>query len=238
MYREIHLGRNEVCRVCIQTHQQMGTPLSTPVSIWHVGDEFAGDCWKPMFVGKPARTIEILDGQDFNDARRNGERMFFNDGSAYWRYTREIVRRLYGTEREGWKRIAFTNIIKCGNSEREDRTTKAMKVNCIDTLGVIWREIKVLKPKSVVLYTHDLCDDEIDRFEYTKEYEDVFDRHWWTQVGAKKMLWWYREFRRDGATVLRLLRTSHPERKDKDEYLNFILDWIKLAPPHSTLPRS
>lgn len=228
MYREVQLGKNETCLRCKAYHKTQNSVLSAPASLWNVGAEFEHDQYKVMFVGKPARGNPGTETEDkFLDCREVGHTLYNNVGWAYWNYTKEIATRLYGSPEEGWDRIAFTNIIKCNNSDGVDAASDQMKKYCIDELGVIWREIKVLEPRNVIFYTHWYYDDYIDRFRLGDQFRDITDRHHWIPNGRKKMSWWHREFYYKGQLVMKMLRTPHPERQQKEGFVSRITDWIK-----------
>lgn len=230
MYRDIKLGNNEICKKCKEFHESINCGLYGPASLWNVGNKYETDQYKVMFVGKPARGLPGKETDyGFLDCRECGLKLYNEKGWPYWNYTKEIAKRLYGSAEEGWNRIAFTNIIKCNNSYDVDTATYEMKKYCIDELGVIWKEIAVLKPKNVIFYTHWYYDNFIDRFMLGDHYKDITDRHHWIPNGSKKMSWWHREFYNEGQLVMRMLRTAHPERQKKEEFVNRIVDWVKAV---------
>ncbi len=155
--------------------------------------------------------------------------MYNEVGWPYWNYTKEIAKRLYGSAEEGWKRIAFSNIIKCNNSDSVDTATYEMKKYCIVELGVIWKEIEILQPKNVVFYTHWHYDDFIDKFIVGDQYKDITDRNHKIPNGLKEISWWHREFYKDEKLIMRMLRTSHPERQQKEGFVSKIVEWIKAG---------
>lgn len=228
MYREIELGNNDTCLRCKKFHERKNCGLYKPASLWNAGEKFENDQYKVMFVGKPARGLPGIETKDgFLDCREVGSELYAQKGWAYWNYTKEIARRVYGSAEEGWDRIAFTNIIKCNNSNNVDSATYEMKQYCIDELGVIWKEIQVLRPKNVIFYTHWYYDDFIDKFRPGDHYRDITDRHHLIPNGSKKMSWWCREFYHKDLLMMRMLRTSHPERQQKEGFVSHITDWIK-----------
>ncbi|MBE9501876.1 MAG: hypothetical protein KAX23_04700 [Dehalococcoidia bacterium] len=227
MYESIRLGTNPICKDCIAKHEAMGRPLYKPASIWHVGNKFEDDENKIIFVGKPARgELGMETGHGYIDTRECGEKLFFEKSWPYWSYTREIASRIYGTSEEGWEHIAFTNIVKCNNSDTTDAATTEMKENCLNKLGVLWREIEVLKPKRIIFYTHWFYDDYIDRFRFGDYYQDKASRTHTIPNGKKVVSWWHREFLHNDRVAIRFLRTSHPERQQREGFVGKIVNWI------------
>ena len=129
-----------------------------------------------------------------------------------------------------WEHIAFTNVIKCNNSDKQDTATPDMKTNCMDKLGVIWQEIETLKPKAVIFYTGWDYDDHISRFTFGDCFRDISDRTEKRPNGKKIIGWWERDFFVKETVVLRFLRTSHPERQEKQGFVEKIVQWIRGCP--------
>lgn len=228
MYADIEIGKNVICRNCIRTHERLDERLSKPISIWHVGDRFHFDRYKVLFVGKLARRSPGKQTRfGYLDSRQRGEELFFDSSWAYWSYTREIVSQLYGSPEKGWDRIAFTNLVKCNNSDSVDRATTEMKSNCINRLGVFWRELQILKPRKVIFYTHRGYDDYIEPYRTESSFRDISSRTHERRNGGKNILWWHRQFREGNRVVLEFLRTSHPERQDKAGFVNKLTRWIR-----------
>jgi hypothetical protein len=225
MYSDIAIGKNEICADCIR--KAIGAPLSKPISFWTVGNKFTDDPFKVLFVGKTARGNPGVDhGKGYLDARTVGTDLFFSSAWHYWSYTNEIVRRLYKSEAEGWQRIAFTNLVKCNNSSASDNTPPERMHNCLSRLGVFRREVEILKPKRIVFYTHWDYDEYIASFRYGETYSDVTARSATRPNGKRAIPWWHRQFYSEGRVVMEFLRTSHPERKSKEEYVSDIVGWI------------
>ena len=57
---------------------------------------------------------------------------------------------------------ALSNIVKCNDGSTTDNTTDEIRTNCMDKLGVIWKEVEILKPKRIVFFTGRNYDDFID----------------------------------------------------------------------------
>ena len=232
MYADIDVGQNHTCRKFIASERASGSRLGKPVSLLYIGDKFAEDERRVLFVGKNAVNCSELPviGGRFHDASWRDAELYRERFSAFWSYTEEIVCHLFGVGREeALRRIAFTNMVKCNHSTgevRKDTTSDSMKRHCAVDLGVIRREIAILKPKSVVFYTHNDYDNQISQFRYGHRFEDVTAQSRTVQVGEKTILWWHRRFFERDAVVLEFLRTSHPERMKKGEYVTKIAKWL------------
>lgn len=58
-------------------------------------------------------------------------------------------------------------------------------------------------------------------------YREISARSATKPNGKKRILWWNRQFAEGGKTILRFLRTSHPERQNKEGFVSAIVEWIK-----------
>jgi len=230
MYKRIKLRTNPVCKKC--------KPLNkNPVSIWQVGKKFNRDKYKLLFVGKTGRG-------DWGRTNKSGyvylnmsdiRERFLTYSNPYWSYTREIVTRIYGSPEEGWNRIAFTNIIKCTDTDTVDTTENSVKDNCILKLGVIQKEIEILKPKNVIFYTGSYYDDQIDglidNLKNSFKGENVVTlskRNLRAGSNGNRLKLYQKELlNRKGNRIMRFLITSHPERQTEERFVSNITRWIK-----------
>lgn len=57
-------------------------------------------------------------------------------------------------------------------------------------------------------------------------YKDVYDRGYSRANGNKTIAWWHRQFSNNGEVVGEFLRTSHPERQFKKDFVDKIVNWI------------
>lgn len=230
LYKELDLGKNASCLQCREKCQGKDA-ISMPISPWQIGPKYHEDPYRLLFVGKTARgEVGIETPGGYLDARPEGQRCFDEYKRwPYWGYTSELLARLFGNPNEGWERIAFTNLIKCNASSKQDCTTQQMKENCLKNLGVAWREIQILAPRQIIFYTGWTYDDYI--VEWSKTIGNrIVDRSGRDHIepnGKRSIPWWHREIYADDKLVLRFLRTGHPERKNKEDYLNSLLNWIK-----------
>lgn len=212
MYEKINIGKSALCQKC----REQNADLSQPVSIWQVGDEYFESEYKILFAGKVARGTPGEICGDFMDATERADELYQNAGWAYWNYTKTIAERIYNEN--AWEKIAFTNMVKCNNSDTIDTTTDSMRDFC---LSVLKEEIKILKPKNIVFYTKGY-DNQIEKLFDTvldSETEEVF-------IGKKKMSSWTFRGMIDN-NLSRVIRVGHPERMKKEDYVNHIVNFIK-----------
>jgi hypothetical protein len=151
---DLHLLENPVCKEC-------DAQLRHPLLPWVVGPRFNESTERILFVGKPHRGTP---GVKLTSGLINPSDMvleLWNEKWPYWSYTREVAEKLYGSDAINF--IAFTNLIKCtnvgaddGESTAMDKTTYSMAECCVLKLGVIWKEIELIKPRTLVFYTYGL----------------------------------------------------------------------------------
>ena len=116
MYDRIEMGKHSVCKAC----QEANVNLTKPVSFWFVGEKYYNSQYRVLFVGKNARgKVGSLVNDYYNSTLIASS--LWQKSWPYWSYTRAISESLYGTEDGDY--IAFTNIIKCNNSDTVDTTT-------------------------------------------------------------------------------------------------------------------
>ena len=125
MYERIGMGTCPSCRSC---HGAI-TNLSPPITAWGVGNNFCNERKKILFVGKNARGYfpKPMNG-NFHEVFNDG-RQLWQGSWAYWSYTREITKKIFGDD--SFEHIAFTNLVKCNDSPDKDTTTDSIKSNCI-----------------------------------------------------------------------------------------------------------
>ena len=234
MYRKIKIGKNDICLKCREENKKESSNLSTPLSYWIVGEKFHEDPHKILFVGKTARGNEeeigaVIDGL-FRDGTQTGEELFREKGWAYWKYTRDIVLKNYENVDDPLKHIAFTNLIKCNNSDTVDRTLFSTKHFCLDELQVFWKELEIIDPKKVIFYTGWEYDNFISDHlcNLRLNFEDITNRYYKVEIGKKQMPWWHRIIYDDGSNEKwEFLRIGHPERMKEEDYVNKVYEWIK-----------
>ena len=202
-YNKINLGQNDICRKCNESNNS--SSFSKPISIWKVGKEFNTETNRILFVGKVHRgdleyepTINYL----FKDSTKRGDYLLRESSWAYWSYTREIIKTIYGSFENGKEKIAFTNLIKCNKSLSIDKTTDFTKKSCLSDLKVIWKEIEILRPTKIIFYSHTDYDKYLLDFKPSEFFKDITNEHNKERIGAKYMPWWERVFFDQNESVL------------------------------------
>jgi len=222
---------NEYCKIC-----QRNKNLAGPISFFHVGSEFKKDKYKIVFVGKNT----WYNKNNYEEARY--KRRCFADGrefgrdsikepiSSYWNYIKNITEKLYAEDISiGMERIAITNIFKCNTSAEKDDssdiTPHDIRQNCIN-FGIFEKEIQIMKPKHIIFLTGKQYDKEIGNFNFGCS--KIIDGRK-TRFDNGKIVRWPRKLYRNGKLKYAVLRTSHPERKNKKVFTRNIIDWIKTT---------
>ena len=146
MYKSKDIGKNEVCALC----KKYNKDLSDPLGIYFVGDNYENEKMKLLFVGKNSRGL-FKDCDRFNeiiiDATKVAREKLWNESWAYWSYTKEISKLIFGDDTPN--HIAITNLLKCNNTDDNDDTTDDMKQNCISKQHIIKDEIEILNDQSI-----------------------------------------------------------------------------------------
>lgn len=227
-YKNLNLGKNPICERCIESNNS--SFFSKPISVWKIGDDFQNESNKILFVGKVHRGANLgpMINDLFQDATKVGNNLLEYNSWAYWSYTREIIKSVHGNIKEGKEKIAFTNLIKCNNSQTTDETTEFTKKSCLSDLKVVWNEIKILKPNKIIFYTNTDYDNYILNYKPSENFKDLTDRHKKIKIGAKYMPWWNRVFYDENRNVItEFLRVGHPERLKKAEFVSKLANWAK-----------
>lgn len=227
-YNEIKVGQNVICKKCIETNNK--SFFSKPISVWKVGSEYKNQLNKILFVGKVHRGSNLgpmVNGL-FQNATKIGNNLLIHNSWAYWGYTREIIKEVYGDIKTGKEKIAFTNLVKCNNSHTVDETIEFTKDSCLSKLKVVWKEIEILKPDKIIFYTNTDYDNYISNYKPSDNFVDIENRYKKIKIGAKQMPYWNRVFFDDkGEVITEFLRVGHPERLKKDEFVSKISSWAK-----------
>jgi hypothetical protein len=217
---------NQVCARC-------DARLKHPLLPWQIGKDYGTDPYRVIFVGKPHRgTPGAITTSGIIDGSKCAEEYFLEGSSAYWGYTREILRIVFGDANLGWEKIAFTNLIKCTSVEdgedASDKTTETMARCCMLDLGVFGAELRYLKPKTLVFYTFDFFPESLRTLtiETGCKWSDITSSD--HRVGrGKRIGWWERECSTSWQNPLRVLVVGHPQGKTKSEYTNLVANWIR-----------
>ncbi len=231
IYNNMKLGNCAICQEC-RNSVPVPEELSIPVSAWCIGNAFYEQEKRILFVGKTARgnpsKICGTIGDTFADTREFlWWETYDKDGkpaampSAYWGYTAEITKRLYGIDSPEF--ISFTNIVKCNDSPDIDIANSVMKENCVRKLRVLTREIEYINPTHIIFYTGRYYDGYIkDVFDCYQVLDDKGD----IQIGKRKMPW------QEACGIINnkkyhVLRIGHPERKKKEEFVSGVVEWVR-----------
>ncbi len=224
IYKQISIGKNDICLNC----RSKESKLTNPLSMYHIGKNFSNSKNTILFVGKnaygePGEIVEnflFLDSTDFGrDSLELKEE--YSSRRAFYSYTNEIIKRHFGSYDNGENSVALTNIVKCNNQSIQDTTTFNTKKSCINDLGVIWKEIEVLKPKRIIFYTGRHYDEFIKNYKPKDCFEiiDIVDNH--------NECWFHRKYlNQSGIIICDILRTFHPQRKNKEHFVNKICNWL------------
>jgi hypothetical protein len=219
---DLQLLKNATCVSC-----DVSSDLKYPLLPWLVGHNFSKTEKRVMFVGKPHRGIpgEILES-GIIDPTDEVKDILWDVSWPYWSYTRNIAENIYG--KDAFNSIAFTNIVKCTNTEAKDATTSRMANSCIKDLKVIWREIELIEACTVILYTYNLYPKLLDDIPFSikgtvKEVTTTNNR---VTCKNKKLGWWERTCETPWTKNFRILVVGHPERMGKQEYVELITNWI------------
>lgn len=234
MYKSLNLWTNPICVKC---RKAAISELSGPVGIWQLGRDFGNDPYKLVFIGKNARgtiydkstALDQLMRFGFIDGTDKADVWIKDKGWAYWRYTAGIIEEVFGSIPIGWEKVAFTNLVKCNNSLTLDNTTLETATSCLDNLKVTWNELEIIKPKNIIIFSDNSYDDFIERYTSKFRLFDVTDKKFRIDVGRKTILWWERHCIDDNGRKFRVLRTSHPERKKKVDFINKLAEWVKSS---------
>lgn len=227
LYRGSKIKENPTCIECYE--EDPG--LSPAVSVYYIGEEYNLQSKKILFVGKNARgTLENgIDQFPVIDARESARKYFLYPDSAFWSYSQAITRALFKcSKEEALEKISLTNLVKCNNAMGDegrnpdgstiDQTTFLMKENCLNKVGYFWREVKILKPTHIILFSGA----DYDQFLFGGKHNT--DRR---RIGQKNVLWFAVEWIIDGHKT-KLLRTGHPERLKKEDFVSGVCEWVLM----------
>ncbi len=229
MYQDICVGDCKVCTECRENNGCSGH-FSRPVSAWFVGNDMYTQDIRIMFIGKNARGFFFEDdipekdkgvSEGINNAFSSRYDLH-GKGWAYWNYTKGIINSIFHDDSP--EHVAISNMVKCNNSADKDTTSDDMKMRCISSLMVVKKEAVIINPTHIVFYTG---------WDYDNYIDCVFDRIIVPgDISARKMIGAYHAPWREGIGILngneiRFLRTCHPERKKKMEFIENVSGWIK-----------
>ena len=224
--QQLNIPNNNVCIRC-------NAKYKNPLIPWIVGSKYFEQEERLLFIGKPHRgntgnfpDSKILDATTHLD--------WLKDCSwPYWKYTRNILEKLYGIE-DPWDYACFTNLIKCTNvgddDPPNDTTSYEMARNCIVDLEVIYHEIKRLEPKTIIFYTYSLYKELLRDFPMKVNaltYVTIKPENNKVKCGNKLLGWWERKISTSWSDNVRVLVTGHPQFMKYDEYVQLLTNWIR-----------
>ncbi len=220
MYDQYFVADNDICIEC----REKNKGLCRPVSAWFVGKCFHTQSKRILFVGKNASGFQEEVKQGYNEEYECSRGKLRHKGWAYWNYTKDIIAKIYPDD--SLERTAITNIVKCNNSNSKDTTSDSMKAFCITQLGMIKKEIGIIKPTHIVFYTS---------WNYDAYIASVFDSV--LDPGDMKQTKkignynspWCEGIAMNGERKIFYLRTCHPERKNKSEFTKAVIEWINAS---------
>jgi hypothetical protein len=232
--------RNQHCQECTESLCGTGFELRGAMEIYHVGNEFGRDPRRILFAGKTARDVidECGDAnsKDPYDPTCWAHRVIQNKEGragkwAFWAYTRSIIRELYGDDLEaGWEQVAMTNVVKCNavSKDSDGETNATMRESCLLNLRVFRYELDVIRPNCIVLFLGQHFDNYLGDRLFPGQWKDtVVSKK--VPCGRKELVWWEGEVLEEGKRKHRILRISHPERKKKDEFVRYVVDWLNRS---------
>lgn len=227
--RELRIPENNVCRL------RCDAPYKSPLLPWHVGEEYGADALRLLFIRRPHLRGEPAEDRPAGtlDGRATADRHFRTQPWPFWRSLREVLKRVYGSEREGWRRIALTTIVKCatssGGPESNDRTSATTKLCCIQQVGVIRQELAILEPRTIVLLTGKGYDDWLKELLWARgqEWRDTAGRSRVRLCGDAPLAWWEREIVGGRAKwPVRVLRVGDPGGRPLPAYAAMLAGWV------------
>ena len=214
LYEKIKLGKNDVCAEC---HVQCD--FSNPIGCWVIGNNFYRNEKRILFIGKNARGNPGNSTGTFNSTFEVAREYLWNQSWPYWSYTREVCKRLFHDDTI--ENIAFTNIVKCNDSPDVDTTSERTKDSCINRLGVVRKEIELILPTHIIFYT---------AWDYDRYINGIFDSFEvkldTTRIAGKKNILWQESETTISDKNIHVLRTGHPERKKKEDFVDNIVGWV------------
>lgn len=222
------IGENVICSKC----RKETNICTTPLSPYFINDEKINPDERIMFIGKTARGSGFGEETDifFEDVTAFGNEFIRNSSWAYYSYTREIIEKYFGNIDSGIKYITYSNLMKCNNESTQDTTPYIAKQYCLNENKFIWKEIDIIQPKRLIIYSNRFYDDFIENFRPMNcdHFKDVTDKFNKVEVGEKYALYWHREFfDKNGKLICAFLRTSHPERLNKKKFVQNVLTFLK-----------
>ncbi len=188
MYAEEKINDNSNCFACKKSAIASNKELvNGPIPIFHIGKNFNIQTKKLLIIGLVAygwkdifpdfekiwhlirnRDKEIHSIQ--NKIENRVEQLFTIGGIKYYDYLNYALKQVYGYSKTGFDSIALSNLVHCNNNLDEDTTDslpQSVREYCIgsDKLGLIYKEINILKPTHVLILTQ--------QYKYTRYLDEL-----------------------------------------------------------------
>jgi hypothetical protein len=134
---------------------------TTPLSPYLIADEEILPKDRIMFIGKTARGSDFGEETDmfYEDVTVFGNDFIRNNSWAFYSYTREVIKRYFGSIDAGIKHISYSNLIKCNDDSTRDNISYITKQYVLNENRFIWKEINIIQPKRLIFYSHSYYDD-------------------------------------------------------------------------------
>ncbi len=211
---------------------------------WFIGREFRdskinGKKASVLFVGKNAVGNDFekddIGASFFCPCYGASQGLWNGDYSAYWRYTKAIVEKVFDNvspdDDNLMEHIGITNLLKCNDGSVQDDANEEMKRLCINELAVIKEELKIIQPTHIIFYTGWFYDDYIKKLFSDLRTTRKVDQ---MPIGNKTMPWWEATVKlKDSDSEIKMLRVGHPERLYKysdgklDGFVDVVSDWLR-----------
>ncbi|HFD86340.1 MAG TPA: hypothetical protein ENJ35_01540 [Gammaproteobacteria bacterium] len=184
---ELNIPNNQYCQQCDSAYKQ-------PLLPWVIGKQYFTKEGGVFFGGKPHRSTPMnssVRSSGIIDARGRGRELFSESKWPYWSYTKAILERRYGSSELGYEHIAFSNVVKCTSTRGTDKTSLGCATQCIKNNGVIFEEIRLLRPRKIVFYTWSMHRGLFKEIPFSKEGSVVehTDGRFKKLCGAKRLGW-------------------------------------------------
>ncbi len=223
--KELKIPFNDFCSDCDALHK-------APLLPWVVGENYFTPEGRIYIAGKPHRVKSTEDWKLRNsmisDGRERGYEFFLEKKWAYWRYTRDLLNTVFGSIDEGWKHIAFSNIIKCSSSNKNDNTSRLCAKQCIVKNQVVIKEIELLQPRKIIFYTWSLFRHLFEEVPFAEDGTVINNTNinYRVRCGEKNMGWWDRSITAKWGEKVDFLILAHPERMNKVDYISRLSEWL------------
>ncbi|BFU59597.1 MULTISPECIES: uracil-DNA glycosylase family protein [Rodentibacter] len=173
LYEEINFSDFSTTDLCI-FNVQVGSEWEKENGLLFVGKAVNG--WKSISEG--IESLFDYDKEPLEWVEKNVNKENYNTNrSAFWRIIKKISQQVLNDEKTWYKKIAWSNLCKVSPNKGNPNTADFYKQEGL-CKKILQKEIEILKPKAVILFTSDwdilgVNDNEFE--EISKEnWEDTF----------------------------------------------------------------